>query len=604
VRGETCANESISDEPARIRGNKSLIRRLVARHWAEAVVVAVALLLWVPRLSGPLDLRWDGGVYYVLGTSLATGQGYRILSEPGSPEALQYPPLLPAVVALYQRVLGSTDPAIVGPWLRISYAALFLAYALTVLALAKRYLRPALALAAAALCLFHPWTIFLSDLLFAEIPFALISVLFVLAVVDGWFVSRPRLRETVSFALAAGGFLLRTAGIALLAAWVIEALARHRWRQMLTRGVLALLPIVAWQAYVTRVQGSYGYAHPAYEYQRASYQYYNVSYAENILLRDPFRPELGQLDVLSFASRVRENLTSLVAAIGESVSTRKGWWRRLLIESQRDTIGRFLIPIGFGSVLTFGLAIIVLAGLAILAWRGAWLMVFIVIGSIGLVWATPWPAQFTRYLTPLAPFFAICAVLPLSGIEVLLRAWQSRLVIPLARMAIGGILLLAFTAEIYTSLTLIRSRNASKESLVIPQGTSPGYPLFFHDSSWQTWEEAAAWIGAHAPPDAIVATTAPHFLYLRTGRRAVLPPMDQDPLRARRLLEAVPVSYVIVDELEFLDVSRRYALPAVKGDPLGWHLVHTILLPHSPPWIKPADSVNGTQIYQRITGSQ
>ena len=85
-------------------------------------MVALALLLWAPRFSGPIDLRWDAGVYYLLGTSLAKGEGYRIASEPGSPEALQYPPLLPALVALHQWALGTTDPAIVAPWLRRTYA--------------------------------------------------------------------------------------------------------------------------------------------------------------------------------------------------------------------------------------------------------------------------------------------------------------------------------------------------------------------------------------------------------------------------------------------------------------------------------------------------
>src|SRR5881275_2079731 len=104
------------------------IYTLITRYRAEAVVVAVAILLWAPRLSGPIDLRWDAGVYYVLGTSLATGLGYRILSEPGAPEALQYPPLLPAIVALHEEVLGSTDPLVVAPWLRRSYAVLYLIY--------------------------------------------------------------------------------------------------------------------------------------------------------------------------------------------------------------------------------------------------------------------------------------------------------------------------------------------------------------------------------------------------------------------------------------------------------------------------------------------
>jgi hypothetical protein len=135
-------------------------------------------------------------------------------------------------------------------------------------------------------------------------------------------------------------------------------------------------------------------------------------------------------------------------------------------------------------------------------------------------------------------------------------------------------------------LWLFGERAREDGATFVPGGSSAGARFFYHDRSWRAWEEAVAWIDAHAPPDAIVATNAPHFCYLRTGRRAVLPPMEADRARARRLLEAVPVSYVIVDELEFLDVSRRYARPAVESDPLGWHLVR---------------SIDGTQIYERTT---
>ena len=109
MRDETCANKPVLNEPTIIRRGKTQIDKLIARYWAQVLVVAMALLLWVPRLSGPIDLRWDAGVYYVLGRSLATGHGYRILSEPGSPEALQYPPLLPLIVAAHQRVMGTSD---------------------------------------------------------------------------------------------------------------------------------------------------------------------------------------------------------------------------------------------------------------------------------------------------------------------------------------------------------------------------------------------------------------------------------------------------------------------------------------------------------------
>src|SRR6266566_2052537 len=158
MTGETVTNDAVLSEPAKdVRPNLGLGKKM-SRYWGEAVVVALALLLWVPRLSGPIDLRWDAGVYYVLGTSLASGHGYRILSEPGSPEALQYPPLLPAVVAVHEWALSTTNPDVVAPWLRILYAVLFLGYALAALALAKRYLRPLFAVTAVACTLLQPNT--------------------------------------------------------------------------------------------------------------------------------------------------------------------------------------------------------------------------------------------------------------------------------------------------------------------------------------------------------------------------------------------------------------------------------------------------------------
>ena len=93
------------------------------------------------------------------------------------------------------------------------------------------------------------------------------------------------------------------------------------------------------------------------------------------------------------------------------------------------------------------------------------------------------------------------------------------------------------------------------------------------------------WIESHAPADVVVATSAPHLFYLLTKRKAVLPPMEINPVRERQLLKEVPVSYLIVDQLEALDVTRRYAMPAVAADP-NWQLVQ---------------STQGARIYQRQT---
>ena len=557
----------------------------IAVFWPETIVLITVLLLWAPRLSGPIDLRWDSSVYYLLGSSLAQADGYRIASEPGSPTALQYPPLLPAIIALHQRVLGTTDPTIVAPWLRITYAILFLIYALAVMALARRYLRPVFAVAAVLLCLLNPFTIFLSDLLFAEVPFALISVAFALltggpsARVGRW------LHEGSSYALAAAGFLLRSAGLALLFSWVLDAMMRRHWRLALIRACLALIPVLSWQAYVAHVRASPEYAHPAYEYQRAPYQYYNVSYQENMRLIDPFQPERGTLNARAFVGRLATSVLTLPGAVGEIVSAKEKDWRGTMLWLQGLTSRHRLFPISLVRLPIFILAALVIAGLVVFFRRREWLMIFIILGSIGLVCLTPWPTQFTRYLEPLAPFLTIAALLGLSEIIMTLSGRWTRNATLLLRVVSVSLLLIAVVVELHTANWLFSER--ARQPVIFPHAQTELTPKWFlYDESWQCWQRAMSWIDAHAPPGAVIATSAPHFYYLQTGRLAVLPPMEADPHEERRLLAAVPVSYAVVDQLEFLDTTRRYLLPAMESDPAGWRAVHTI---------------EGTTIYERVS---
>ena len=569
--------------PSQEKTKGGFLRDLLRRHWDKAAVIAIAVLLWLPRLSGSIDLRWDGSVYYLLGTSLAQGHGYRIPSEPGSPQAMQYPPLLPAFIAIHERILGSADPAVVGQSLRYSYAGLFLFFGLAALALARQFLAVGMALLAASLCLLHHLTIFLSDLLFAELPFALAIALFALAMIDQrpW---KPWLRETVSFALAAAAFLLRTAGIVILFVWIMEAFLRRRWRLALLRVGLALLPVAGWQGYVAHVRAGEEYRQPAYEYQRAAYQFSNVSYGENASILNPYRPELGKVSTTAITRRFLTNLPWLTMAVGESVSAdAHSWpsWKRLAThlsgrggtrrveEPSRAPIGvaspnkSILRFYRFNSVPILAFAVLVALGIVVLAQRRAWLFLLIVVGSVALIALTPWRVQFTRYLMPIMPFLTICAVLGFMLVQSLLR--KPGALRTVARWALAALLLLTCAIHALTPFTLFRER-AAEPARFLAGGLGHDVHFFAHDFSWQHWEQAADWIGTNAPGETIIATSASHLLYLIMGRRAVLPPMEADSVREQKLLAAVPVSYVIVDELSALDVTRRYALPAVDTD--------------------------------------
>jgi hypothetical protein len=233
---------------------------------------------------------------------------------------------------------------------------------------------------------------------------------------------------------------------------------------------------------------------------------------------------------------------------------------------------------------------LVIAGLVILAVRRAWLMVFTTVVSIGLIWITPWPEQYLRYLMPLTPFLAIAAVMPLC--QLLRASLPLRpATIAVGRIVLAGFVLLALSLQIYAAWQLFhRWRNSP-----ILADTNPNHSLrseakyFYYTRAWQAWEKAVAWIRANTPADAIIASPHQHLCYLRSNRRTVFPPMETDPLRARRLLEAVPVSYVIITETGEMAGFSRDSIPAVRGDPVTWSLVY---------------SSDQTQIYSRAIGQK
>lgn len=535
------------------------------RRWAAAdgralvVLITIAAALWAPRLRGPLDLRYDAGVYYILGTSLAEGHGYRLLNEPGAAQAVQYPPVLPLVAAAHQRVLGTHDPAIVGHWLRITFCLLFLVYAAATFLLARRFLPSGYAFLSGLLAVLNVHTLFMSDYFAADVPYALVSTLFFLT--GG---------GAAAAGLAVVAFGLRTAGVALLGAWIAEGLIRRRYRQAVVRTGVALVAVGGWQVYVASVKSSPEFAHPAYAYQRADYQYYNVGYLENLSYVDPFTPELGRASGKEWARRVTTNLLHMPTSLGEAASLHRGWWRgeanRIEERFPGLTIPDWIIEVAL-AVMSVG----VIGGIILLALDRHWMVVLYILGSVVLIAVTPWPGQFARYLIPVTPFLTLALVTFVVGLAGRAGAvagpwrWAG---------AVGtGVIVFILAQQVFT-LYKTFTHHHEAASMVDAAGRRHDYRLFFYDSTWQSHDASLAWLAAHARQGSVVATSTPHLTYLEAGLPAIMPPYEVDPERAEQLLEAVPVTYLVVDNLDFLDIGRRYTVPVLTRFPSRWKLVY------------------------------
>jgi len=533
-----------------------------------AILGLLVLALWLPRFHGPIDFRWDGGVYYVLGTSLAEGKGYRLLNEPGEIQANQYPPLLPLIIAAHQLVLGTSDPLVVGRLLRFSSFVAFMAYIFAIHALMRQHLSSAFAFWGTVVALLNVHTYFLSDLCFPDMLYGFLTVGFLL--VYGREARTPSSAWAGAVAIAA--FALRTAGIALLVAWIGEGLVRRQWKTALLRGLIAAIPVLSWFSYVQSVETSAAYQHPAYAYQRADYMFYNVSYAKNVSLIDPFDPALGYSTVGDRVGRFLSNVSVVPRYIGESVSSMRRVWEAEREEVSRR-IGTDVGPPWIVNVPLYVLGCLVLFGTALLVVNGQLLIPLCILSSVGLVCLTPWPEQFNRYLCPTVPLLALSLCTAIAW--ALKQSWQYPVVRwgGILRVVAGSIVVGICLQQVATTVAVYTKRHLEVRYHT-RQGETVGYRLFFYMDSYRALDAGVDWLMAHAGSGDVIAVSMPHWVHLRTGNKVVMPPFESDPLKAQQLLDSVPVTYLILDEGLAID-SQRFTKGVVERFPERWKRVYS-----------------------------
>ena len=209
-----------------------------------------------------------------------------------------------------------------------------------------------------------------------------------------------------------------------------------------------------------------------------------------------------------------------------------------------------------------------------MTWEGHWIVGLYLVGAILLIALTPWPGQFIRYLVPLTPFLTLCLVYALAAaseraVQTGHRIWRS------AQVGLLGAVGLILIQQAYTQYKTY-TKHYEPAVFIDAAGKRHSYRLLFHDRTWQLHDEALDWLARQAKPGEIVATSTPHWVYLRTGLQSVMPPYVADGAEADRLVNDVPVTYLIVDRLEFVDIGRRYTAPIVAHAPDQWKLIYSV----------------------------
>jgi hypothetical protein len=96
------------------------------------------------------------------------------------------------------------------------------------------------------------------------------------------------------------------------------------------------------------------------------------------------------------------------------------------------------------------------------------------------------------------------------------------------------------------------------------------YRLFFYNDLYRATNAGLDWLKNWAKEGDVMAATNPQWAYLRTGIKSVLPPLEMDAAKAQRLLDTVPVKFLIVDEGMF----KKYTSQVVATYPDRWRRVY------------------------------
>ena len=272
------------------------------------------------------------------------------------------------------------------------------------------------------------------------------------------------------------------------------------------------------------------------------------------------------------AERIGQSLLTVPTRLAQTVSAPREYWDKLIQGVRKvPVVGRH-IPRRLIDLTLLLLGALVIGGLVKQLVDGDRIMPFYAGGYVALLCITPPAWESARYLLPLAPFLVLvfweCLLALRGGLQVRVRPAAGRWVslIP----GVSAALLLGVQVVSLTDLFQERYRPVAYQDR---NGEEVSYRLFYYREAYRALDAGLDWLRQQAAPTEIIAASMPHWVYLRTGLKAVMPPFEPDPSRVQALLDSVPVSYLIVDGRTG-SFTRRFGLPAVNAAPALWRLVY------------------------------
>ena len=432
----------------------------------------------------------DDGTYFSTAKALAHGQGYRLVSFPGTPPQTEYPIVYPYLLSwvwkLHPNFPDNLKPAIrltefFGCW---SLLAAFL--------LLRRYgIGESAALSLVALLAFQPAFLHLSGMVMSDVPFMAV-LLTTLLLADAATRSGARLPLVFATGALAGVSVgLRTIGAAIVAGILLLALRRRAFREAFLLAAVAgtVVAIESWSRLVHLFVGATPVATSAAEPGWNQVLAYYTDYVG-------FGWRMGIPSAWALVRFLETSIASLALSPGSIIVG--------VDEGHMAATALLSVLVWLG----------ILRQLKTPEWQGTW---YVLIPYCGIVVA--WLPLPERFLLPFLPVFFAALWLETQRLGAMCRT-NLRSGVPLLQRALA----LGF-ACVFTSVLGFTGWNYIVGD---PRDLQRGSGVQAH--ALEEKKQAYQWIRDNAAPNDRIAAWEDGLMYLYTGRQGLRPfvPLPQD----------------------------------------------------------------------------
>ena len=505
---------SKSKENVQQSGMKKFIDRLV-----PIVYIGVLLITFFHVYGKVFDkkvhLGGDNAGYYILANSIASNQGFTNIHNKEKISHNHFPPGYPVIVAGVMKFF-SKDITVIkkvnGLFLLLSIGLIFL----VVYKLTGNYHLPFMT------CLFSVLNYHLlsySVIMMSEIPFLFFSTLcfWLFMKVDFSKTLRKNWLFIVLLFCIAATYYIRSTGLAVVAGISIYLLWKKKWDYLASLILGFVLLVLPWYLRSRSLGGN--------------------SYMKQLLRKNPYRPELGQLELVDWIARIWNNFARYVTREIPS-----GVFNFIEAANHKEPItsSEWVTGLIILTIMVFGLFRVK---------KYFHFILFYVLASFGilLLWPEVWfGVRFMLPLVPLLTFLFIYGVTEL--IEWTFQKFMKRKVQP----ALNIILVVCCFLG-------IKSYAKPLETLELQAKVN-------YVNKYKNYFDIAKWIKAKTPKESVTCCRKGQLFYLYSNKYVSGYKNTLDREEQVEYLKSKGVDYVVLEQLGYSSTGR-YLYPTIQRYP-------------------------------------